>query len=132
MGATDGFDRSANAKALHKHRRSDTDKKANDAIDRLVKADKKVTFKAVAEEAGVTTATLYKHDTVRKRIEQLRDVRYVHPKSRRPSSSSESATVESLKRKAERLAKENERLREENRRLKQAADKVYSDYLDAV
>lgn len=126
-----GVDKAETLKALHKSRREETDRKALEAIDTLISEGKKVTYAAVAKRAGLTTATLYNHENLRKRIEQLRNepVKRSHGAKTR---STEAAVIESLKRKVERLQKENEKLREENDRLKAAASKVYSDYLENI
>lgn len=124
-------DKAETLKALHKSRREETDRKALEAIDALISEGKKITYAAVAKRAGLTAATLYNHENLRKRIEQLRNEpikRSYGVKSR----STEAAMIESLKRKVERLQKENDKLREENDRLKVAASKVYSDYLENI
>lgn len=124
-------DKTETLKALHKSRREETDRKALNAIDALISEGKKVTYAAVAKRAGLTTATLYNHENLRKRIEQLRN----EPIKRSycvKSRSTEAALIDSLKRKVERLQKENEKLREENDRLRAAANRAYSDYLENI
>ena len=126
------FDRSENARTLHENRKAANDRKANAAIDELLAAGRKVTFAAVAERAGLSAATLYGHEVVRGRIEALRETGPVRRRQCGRPGASDAALVESLKRKVERLRRENASLREENERLRSAANRTYSDYLDAV
>src|SRR5258708_6408617 len=63
---TTGIQASAARRKTSTFARSDT------AIDALARADRPVNFQAVAKEAHVTTAYLYKHPALRSRIEALR------------------------------------------------------------
>ncbi len=64
----EGLARHAEQKRLH------AEEKANRAIDVLKQKHRKINFKTVSEESGVSKATLYKNSKLRKRIESLRDV----------------------------------------------------------
>ncbi len=59
--------------------RSAAEQKKNDALERtdkaisqMVKQGKKINFHTVAEAAGVSVAYLYKYDSIKQRIDQLR------------------------------------------------------------
>lgn len=131
MGASDAGARAERARLLHESRRAATDRKAYEAIDGLVRAGEKVTFKAVAARAGLTTATLYNHPEVRGRIESLRDAAAA-PAPQAKTEASDSAVISSLKRKMGRLEEENRALREENKRLREAASRSYGDYMESL
>jgi len=64
----EGLARHAEQKRLH------AEEKANRAIDVLKQKHRKINFKTVSEESGVSKATLYKNSKLRKRIESLRAV----------------------------------------------------------
>lgn len=56
-------------------KRKDTEKKVNSAINKLKFSNKKITFKAVSKESGVSTTTLYNNSVLKERIKSLRDFR---------------------------------------------------------
>lgn len=58
--------------------KSDTEEKANRAIDTLKRSkSKKINFKTVSELSGVSTTTLYNNPVLRERISSLRAVKQV-------------------------------------------------------
>ncbi|WFD11743.1 DUF6262 family protein [Tepidibacter hydrothermalis] len=110
------FNRNEQLKALHKKRKAITQEKVDKAIQRLIKAQKPINFNSVANESGLTKATLYNNKDIRERIETLR-----HQQSQVPTPSqvkremdenNKDAIIASLKRKIKRLEEENKELRE--------------------
>jgi hypothetical protein len=63
---TKGLRANAQKKAEH------TRERAEAAIALLIKEHRPITFKAVAETAGISTAWLYEHETIKERIIYLR------------------------------------------------------------
>ena len=53
------FDRKEQLRQLHKERKAITQQKVDDAIKRLIKAQQAINFNSVANESGITKATLY-------------------------------------------------------------------------
>ena len=60
-------------RAAAQRKRDDALRRADTAIRQLVKDGRPVTFKAVAEQAPCSTAFLYGHPDLRRRIAHLRD-----------------------------------------------------------
>lgn len=67
------FDREEQLRQLHKRRKQTTKNKVEEAIKRLTKASKAINYNSVAEEAGVSKATLYNHSELKERINFLRN-----------------------------------------------------------
>jgi len=63
---TDGLRSSAQRKAAA------TEQRAEAAIALLIKEQRPINFKTVAQTAGISTAWLYEHDTIKQRIMHLR------------------------------------------------------------
>ena len=59
-------------KAYAAERKENNTVKANEAIDRLYKRKKPISFESVAKESGVSRSTLYNNKTIRDRILRLR------------------------------------------------------------
>ncbi|MCK8816599.1 DUF6262 family protein [Natroniella sulfidigena] len=131
-----------NVEGLREHakkRNQRTIKKVNDTIDRLKRSKTKdINFVTVAEEAGVSKATLYNNDCLKDRIMALRETSKGVPEDRVPKDELEKknhkikqlyAEIKDLKEEQEKLIEqlvemeelkdENERLREEIKRLKE-------------
>jgi hypothetical protein len=91
-------------------------RRAEDTLRQLAKNGAPITFRGVAEEAGVSRAWLYRQDRLRREIDQLRDT----PTSR-PSSvpAAERATVDSLRQQLRAYRSEIARLRLENQDLRE-------------
>ena len=53
------YERKEHLKALHEKRKAITQKKVDAAIKRLIQAQKPINFNSVANESGITKATLY-------------------------------------------------------------------------
>ncbi len=111
------YDRKKHLEALHAQRRANTCNKVNEAIQRLIKANRSINFNSVANEAGVTKATLYNNADIRERIETLR-----HRQSQVPTPSqfkremdenNKDAIIASLKRKIKKLEEDNGQLRKQ-------------------
>lgn len=109
--------RQEHLKQLHADRRAITRKKVDEAIHRLIKANKAINFNSVAQEAGVTKATLYNNPDIRERIETLRYQQSQVPTpaqvKREMNENNKDAIIASLKRKIKKLEEENKQLREQ-------------------
>lgn len=120
------YDRSIHLKSIHAKRKADTYQKVNEAIKRLLKANEKINFNSVANEADVSKATLYNNKDFRSRIDTLRNQQSQVPTlkqvKREMNESNKDALIASLKRKNKKLEGENKKLREQ---LKIAYADVY-------
>ncbi|MBT2681806.1 transposase [Bacillus sp. ISL-35] len=120
------YDRRKHLKTIHESRKALTEKKANDALKRLVKINGNINFNSVANEAGVSKATLYNHPEIRDRIETLRQQQSCAPTlkqtKREMDENNKDAMINSLKRKINKLENENKQLREQ---LKVSYAEVY-------
>ncbi|MDQ3344289.1 MAG: DUF6262 family protein [Actinomycetota bacterium] len=93
-----------------------TMRRAENTLRQLAKKGGPITFRRVAEEAGVSRAWLYRQDELRRQIDQLRDT----PTSRASSlPAAERATVESLRQQLRAYRSEIARLRLENQTLRE-------------
>lgn len=63
------YDSSTHLKEIH----ANTYQKVDEAIKRLIKANKKINFNCVSSEANVSKVTLYNNKDFRSRIETLRE-----------------------------------------------------------
>ncbi|MEK3990525.1 DUF6262 family protein [Robertmurraya sp. FSL R5-0851] len=119
----DSYDRKKHLKQIHENRKVITTNKVDEAIKRLVRANKIINFNSVANEAGVAKATLYNNILLRERIETLRSQQIQSPsKIKEMNDNNKDAIIESLKRKLKRLEQENKVLRDQ---LKVAYAEVY-------
>ncbi|HDR7989210.1 MULTISPECIES: DUF6262 family protein [Bacillus cereus group] len=120
------YDRFIHLKALHTKRKETTYKKVDEAITRLIKANKKINFNSISSEASVSKATLYNNKDFRTRIEILREQQSQVPTpkqvKREMNESNKDALIASLKRKNKKLEEERNQLREQ---LKVAYADVY-------
>lgn len=111
------FNRTKQLKNLHSKRRALTQEKVDEAINRLIKAQKFINFNSVANESGITKATLYNNKEIRSRIEKLREQQSQVPTpsevKRKMHDNNKDAIISSLKRKIKRLEEENKELREQ-------------------
>ncbi|WP_226529030.1 DUF6262 family protein [Metabacillus niabensis] len=124
------FDREEQLKKLHEDRKKATKKKVDDAIKRLSKNSKAINFNSVAEEAGVSKATLYNHSKIKERTNILRNQQekaYVDSRIKRDENN-QNAIIESLKRRIEKLEKRNRELENENKQLRDKEKEKLSDY----
>lgn len=111
------YDRSEQLKRLHEQRRAKTEQRVDEAIKRLIKAQKAINFNSVANESGVTKATLYNNQEIKERIEGLRLQQSKVPTpaqvKREMDDNNKDAIIASLKRKIKKLEEENKRLKEQ-------------------
>jgi thiamine kinase-like enzyme len=122
----DKYDRRTHLKQVHEARKVNTRKKVDDSIKRLIRANDTINFNSVAEEAGISKATLYNNPEIRERIESLREQQAQVPTpkqvKREMNENNKDAIIASLKRKNKKLDEENKELREQ---LKFAYAEVY-------
>ncbi|EFI65556.1 DUF6262 family protein [Bacillus anthracis] len=118
------YDRIEQLKAIHASRKAVTSQKIDEAIQRLVRANQNINFNSVANEAGISKATLYNNQKFRKRIEALRQAYSPTQKQikREMSDNNKDVIIESLKRRIKKVEMENKQLREQ---LKVAYADVY-------
>lgn len=120
----------------------ETIEKVNKVIDKLKRSKTKtINFKTVAEEAGVSKATLYNNDILKKRILSLRAIQKGVPndniiatpkdkiKAKDDKIKQLYEEIKKLKEDKEKLIiqlVEMEELKDENRRLRENLDKIKS------
>ncbi len=89
--------------------------KTDAAIQQLLKEDRSINFKTVAEVAGVSTAWLYKETDIKERIERLRESGVKKQKlvlPQKATDASKDAKYQALKRRLQEIEAENRGLRE--------------------
>lgn len=107
---TQGLQAHAQQKAV------DTTRRAEEAITRLLKEQRPVNFKTVAETAGISTAWLYGNETLKQRIMHLRlqqvpAVQIKIPQREQASSASKDAMIAALRQRIKQLEEENRTLK---------------------
>ncbi|MBT2639438.1 DUF6262 family protein [Bacillus sp. ISL-39] len=111
------YDRKEQLKKIHQSRKASTAMKVDEAIKRLIKSNENINFNSVAKEAGLSKATLYNNQELRRRIESLRLQQISAPSKkqvkRNMDDNNKDALIESLKRKVKKLEDENKELREQ-------------------
>ena len=90
-------------------------RRATNALQRLARCGEPVTFRRVAETAGVSRSWLYRQPQLREEISRLRDASTGRPVN---LPSSERATVDSLRQQLRTYRDEITRLRTDNRELR--------------
>lgn len=128
------FDREEQLKTLHKDRKKATKKKVDVAIKRLTKNSKAINFNSVAEEAGVSKATLYNHPDLKERINFLRnqqEEKFIDSRIKRDENN-QNAIIASLKRRIEKLEKKNKELEQENKQLSEKEKEKLTDYFKKI
>ncbi|MGG0731043.1 DUF6262 family protein [Bacillus paramycoides] len=122
------YNRKEQLRLVHENRKAITHKKVDEAIQRLVRAKQDINFNSVANEAGVSKATLYNTEKLREQIEALRQQQIKRPGGKQMklemNESNKDAIIESLKRKIKRIEQEKKELREQ---LKVAYAQVYKN-----
>ncbi len=107
----DGLRAHAQQKAI------DTAHRAEAAIAHLLKEQRPVNFKTVAETAGISTAWLYGHEVLKQRIMHLRmqqpSVQVKIPQREQASSASKDAMIAALRQRVQKLEKENRDLKQQ-------------------
>ncbi|AQR94963.1 DUF6262 family protein [Clostridium saccharoperbutylacetonicum] len=129
-------------KEFAEKKNQETIEKVNKAIDKLKRSKtKKINFKTVAEEAGVSKATLYNNDILKERILSLRAIQKGVPNDDIVATSKDEikAKDEKIKQLYEEIRKlkedkeklinqlvDMEELKDENKRLRESLDKIKS------
>jgi thiamine pyrophosphate-dependent acetolactate synthase large subunit-like protein len=119
---------------VYEKRKQTTKIKVEEAIKRLTKISKAINFNSVAEEAGVSKATLYNHPELKERIKFLRNQQekaFVDSRIKR-NESNQNVIIASLKRKIEKLEKRKKELEEENKRLRERENEKLTDYFSKL
>jgi hypothetical protein len=127
-------------KEFAEKKNQETIEKVNKAIDKLKRSKtKKINFKTVAEEAGVSKATLYNNDILKERILSLRAIEKGVPNDNIVATPKDKIKakddkikklyneIKKLKEDKEKLIiqlVEMEELKEENKRLKESLNKI--------
>jgi len=104
-------------KGAAERKRQDALERTNQAITKLVREGKKITFTAVAEAAGVSVAYLYKYDDLKERIDHLKTQQEKASKPVQPqpaSDKSKQVIITQLKERIKKLEAENRGLRDQN------------------
>ena len=111
------YDRKEQLKQLHEERKVKTQQNVDEAIKRLIKAQKPINFNSVANESSITKATLYNTPNIKERIEQLRlqQSKLSTPSQvkREMDENNKDAIIASLKRRIKKIEGENKELREQ-------------------
>jgi len=129
-------------KEFAEKKNQETIEKVNKAIDKLKRSKtKKINFKTVAEEAGVSKATLYNNDILKERILSLRVITKGVPNDNIVATPKDKikAKDDKIKQLYEEIKKlkedkekliiqlvEMEELKDENKRLRENLDKIKS------
>jgi hypothetical protein len=106
-----------------------TEKKVFSILKSMIKEKKVINFNTVAKEANVSKSYIYKNESVRNKINLLRNeqsnLRSINNHKSNTSDKSKDVIIESLKFKIERLEKENIE-------LKQALSAKYEDFFEKL
>ena len=129
-------------KEFAEKKNQETIEKVNKAIDKLKRSKTKtINFKTVAEEAGVSKATLYNNDILKERILSLRAIQKGVPndsivatpkdkiKAKDDKIKQLYEEIKKLKKDKEKLLNQlvdMEELKDENKRLRESLDKINS------
>jgi len=114
-------------KAYAQKRKEITSKKVDEAIKRLIKANKNVNFNSVSMESGITKATLYNNNNFRDRIETLRKQQELPSKGqlkRTMTDASKDILIAAKNKRIKELEKEIEGLKYELAKLR---GKIYDN-----
>jgi Family of unknown function (DUF6262) len=93
-----------------------TEQRAEAAIALLIKEQRPINFKSVAEAASISTAWLYEHEAIKARIIHLRaqqvpKAQVKLPPREQASSASKDAMIAALRQRIQKLEKENSDLK---------------------
>jgi hypothetical protein len=96
----------------------ETARRAEAAIAQLLKEQRPVNFKTVAETAGISTAWLYGNEALKQRIMHLRlqqvpAVQVKLPQREQASSASKDAVIAALRQRIKKLEEENHMLKQQ-------------------
>jgi uncharacterized protein YceH (UPF0502 family) len=95
-----------------------TEQRAEAALALLIQEQRPITFKAVAQTAGISTAWLYEHEALKERImhlrsQQLPSAQVKIPPREQASSASKDAMIAALRQRIQKLEKENHDLKQQ-------------------
>jgi hypothetical protein len=95
-----------------------TEQRAEAALALLIQEQRPITFKAVAETAGISTAWLYEHEAIKERIMHLRaqqtpKAQVKIPPREQASSASKDAMIAALRQRIQKLERENRDLKQQ-------------------
>src|SRR5674536_354052 len=129
-------------KEFAEKKNQETIEKVNNAIDKLKRSKtKSINFKTVAEEAGVSKATLYNNDILKERIMSLRAIEKSVPNgdtvaTPKDKIQAKDDRIKKLYEEIKRLKEDKQNLiiqlvdmeqqKDENKRLKEQLDKIKS------
>jgi predicted DNA-binding transcriptional regulator AlpA len=93
-----------------------TEQRAEAAITLLLKEQRPINFKTVAQTAGISTAWLYEHEAIKERIMHLRlqqapKAQIKIPPREQASSASKDAMIAALRQRIQKLEQENRDLK---------------------
>lgn len=127
-------------KEFAEKKNQETIEKVNKAIDKLKRSKtKSINFKTVAEEAGVSKATLYNNDILKERILSLRAIQKGVPNGSivatpKDKIKAKDDKIKQLYQEIKKLKEDKEKLivqlvemaelKDENRRLRESLDKI--------
>lgn len=127
-------------KAFAEKKNQETIEKVNKAIDKLKRSKtKNINFKTVAEEAGVSKATLYNNDILKERILSLRAIQKGVPNDNviatpKDKIKAKDDKIKQLYEEIKKLKEDKEKLiiqlvdmeelKDENKRLRESLDKI--------
>lgn len=111
-----------------RNRHETTMSRAGETLRRLDRTGAPVSFRAVAEAAGVSRAWLYRQPELRAEINRLRAAHASAGTTTPPAA--QRATDESRQRRIEALLEDNTRLRAENSRLREQAARLLGERRD--
>ena len=116
---TQSWERNIDGLRAHAQQKAvDTARRAEAAIAHLLKEQRPVNFKAVAETAGISTAWLYGNETLKQRImhfrlQQTPAVQVKIPPREQASSASKDAMITAFRQRVQKLEKENRDLKQQ-------------------
>ncbi|WP_252250116.1 DUF6262 family protein [Clostridium sp. ZBS13] len=129
-------------KEFAEKKNQETIEKVNKAIDKLKRSKtKKINFKTVAEESGVSKATLYNNDILKERILSLRAIQKGVPNDSivatpKDKMKAKDDKIKQLYEEIKKLKEDKEKLiiqlvdieelKDENKRLRESLDKIKS------
>ena len=129
-------------KEFAEKKNQETIEKVNKAIDKLKRSKtKSINFKTVAEEAGVSKATLYNNDILKERILSLRAIQKGVPNDNivatpKDKIKAKDDKIKQLYEEIKKLKEDKEKLiiqlvdmeelKDENKRLRESLDKIKS------
>ncbi len=95
-----------------------TEQRAEAALTLLIQEQRPITFKAVAQAAGISTAWLYEHKAIKERIMHLRaqqtpKAQVKLPPREQASSASKDVMIAALRQRIQKLEQENRDLKQQ-------------------